>query len=122
MTTTLIGYARCSTDKQDLAAQKAALEKLGVAPERIYTDRGLTGTNRTWPGLDQALAAVRIGDTLGVPKLDRLARSVPDTRTMVLSGLAPASIARAGMKLIRGQTACRMASTVTVLRRWSSLW
>jgi DNA invertase Pin-like site-specific DNA recombinase len=36
MTTTLIGYARCSTDKQDLAAQKVALEKLGVAPDRIY--------------------------------------------------------------------------------------
>lgn len=31
MTTALIGYARCSTDKQDLAAQKAALEKLGIA-------------------------------------------------------------------------------------------
>ena len=59
MTTTLIGYARCSTDKQDLAAQKAALEKLGVASDRIYTDHGLTGTNRSRPGLDQALAAVR---------------------------------------------------------------
>jgi DNA invertase Pin-like site-specific DNA recombinase len=32
MTATLIGYARCSTDKQDLAAQQAALERLGVAP------------------------------------------------------------------------------------------
>ena len=32
------------------------------------------------PGLDQALAAVRRGDTLVVPKLDRLARSVPDAR------------------------------------------
>jgi len=32
------------------------------------------------PGLDQALAAVRAGDTLDVPKLDRLARSVPDAR------------------------------------------
>ena len=82
MTTTLIGYARCSTDKQDLAAQKAALEKLGVAPERIYTDHGLTGTNRSRPGLDQALAAVRTGDTLVVPKLDRLARSVPDARAI----------------------------------------
>src|SRR5215213_2454614 len=82
MTATLIGYARCSTDKQDLAAQKAALEKLGVAPERIYTDRGLTGTNRNRPGLDQALAAVRAGDTLVVPKLDRLARSVPDARAI----------------------------------------
>jgi DNA invertase Pin-like site-specific DNA recombinase len=68
MTATLIGYARCSTDKQDLAAQKAALEQLGVRPERIYTDHGLTGTNRARPGLDQALAAVRAGDTLVVPK------------------------------------------------------
>ena len=82
MTMTLIGYARCSTDKQDLAAQKDALEKLGVASDRIYTDHGLTGTNRSRPGLDQALAAVRAGDTLVVPKLDRLARSVPDARTI----------------------------------------
>ena len=80
MTTTLIGYARCSTDKQDLAAQKAALQQLGVSADRIYTDHGLTGTNRSRPGLDQALAAVRTGDTLVAPKLDRLARSVPDAR------------------------------------------
>ena len=82
MTTTLIGYARCSTDKQDLAVQKAALQQLGVAADRIYTDHGLTGTNRSRPGLDQALAAVRTGDTLVVPKLDRLARSVPDARSI----------------------------------------
>ena len=68
MTMITIGYARCSTDKQDLAAQKAALEKLGVRPERIYTDHGLTGTNRDRPGLDQALAAARTGDTLVVAK------------------------------------------------------
>src|SRR3546814_18182994 len=82
MTHTLIVYARCSTDKQDLAAQQDALVKLGVAANRIYTDKGFTGTNRTRPGLDQALAAVRSGDTLVVPKLDRLARSVPDARAI----------------------------------------
>lgn len=82
MTNTLIGYARCSTDKQDLAAQKEALQKLGVTADRIYTDHGFTGTNRARPGLDQALAAVRSGDTLVVPKLDRLARSVPDARAI----------------------------------------
>jgi len=76
----LIGYARCSTDKQDLAAQQEALAKLGVPADRIYTDHGLTGTKRSRPGLNQALAAVRSGDTLVVPKLDRLARSVPDAR------------------------------------------
>ncbi|MFY9833491.1 MAG: recombinase family protein [Methylocystis sp.] len=94
--TITIGYARCSTDKQDLAAQKAALEKLGVPSERIYTDHGMTGTNRERPGLNQALAAVRSGDTLVVPKLDRLARSVPDARA-----IADALIAR-GVKLALG--------------------
>lgn len=80
MSETKIGYARCSTDKQDLAAQKDALVSLGVSTDRIYTDHGMTGRNRNRPGLDQALAAVRSGDTFVVPKLDRLARSVPDAR------------------------------------------
>ena len=75
-----IGYARCSTDRQDLTAQRYALVGLGVDPERIFTDHGLTGRTRARPGLDQALAAVRSGDTLVVTKLDRLARSVPDAR------------------------------------------
>ena len=80
MDTIRIGYARCSTDSQDLTAQRSALFGLGVDPERIYTDHGLTGRTRARPGLDQALAAVRAGDTLVVTKLDRLARSVPDAR------------------------------------------
>lgn len=96
MTETRIGYARCSTDKQDLAAQRAMLKELGVAPDRIYMDRGLTGTTRARPGLDQALAAVRAGDTLVVPKLDRLARSVPDARQ-----IADALVER-GVKLALG--------------------
>jgi len=79
---TLIGYARCSTDAQDLTAQQQRLLELGVTEQRIYLDHGYTGTNRTRPGLDQALAAVREGDTLVVPKLDRLARSVPDARAI----------------------------------------
>jgi DNA invertase Pin-like site-specific DNA recombinase len=80
MNETLIGYARCSTDEQDLTAQRQALLALGVAPDRVYIDHGMSGTKRQRPGLDQALAAVRPGDTLVVPKLDRLARSVPDAR------------------------------------------
>lgn len=74
----LIGYARCSTRTQDLTVQRSALEGLGVEPARIYVDHGLTGTNRDRPGLREALAAVREGDTLAVTKLDRLARSVRD--------------------------------------------
>ena len=93
-----IGYARCSTDRQDLTAQRSALVELGVAPERIYTDHGLTGRARARPGLDQALAAVRAGDTLVVTKLDRLARSVPDARA-----IADQLLVR-GVKLTLGTT------------------
>jgi DNA invertase Pin-like site-specific DNA recombinase len=78
----LIGYARCSTEKQDLTAQREILRGLGVAEERVYLDHGLTGTTRSRPGLNSALAALREGDTLVVPKLDRLARSVPDARAI----------------------------------------
>jgi DNA invertase Pin-like site-specific DNA recombinase len=78
----LVGYARCSTDDQDFTAQRERLRELGVAEKRIYLDHGLTGTTRARPGLDQALAAVRAGDTLVVAKLDRLARSVPDARAI----------------------------------------
>jgi DNA invertase Pin-like site-specific DNA recombinase len=76
----LIGYARVSTDAQDLTAQRVALQALGVPAERIYVDHGLTGTTRDRPGLREALAACRAGDTLVVSKLDRLARSLPDAR------------------------------------------
>lgn len=77
----LVGYARCSTDAQDLTAQREALRALGVAEEHIYVDHGLTGTNRARAGLREAMAAAsRPGDTLVVTKLDRLARSARDAR------------------------------------------
>ncbi len=82
MSNLLVGYVRVSTDAQDLTAQRDALHALGVKPERIYVDHGLTGTHRDRPGLRQALAACRAGDTLVVTKLDRLARSLPDARTI----------------------------------------
>src|SRR5664279_2579050 len=79
----LVGYCRCSTDSQDLTAQRNALIALRVKPNRIYVDHGLTGANRARPGLREALAACRSGDTLVVTKLDRLARSLTDARTIV---------------------------------------
>jgi DNA invertase Pin-like site-specific DNA recombinase len=82
MAALLIGYARVSTDQQDLTAQREGLKGLGVEPARIYVDHGLTGTNRERPGLREALAACRDGDTLVVTKLDRLARSLPDARAI----------------------------------------
>ena len=77
-----IGYARVSTDAQDLTAQRDALQALGVKLARIYVDHGFTGTNRARPGLREALAACRAGDELVVTKLDRLARSLPDARAI----------------------------------------
>ena len=49
-----IGYARVSTDEQDLTAQRDGLTALGVSAERIYVDHGLTGTHRDRPGLREA--------------------------------------------------------------------
>ena len=79
MAALLIGYARCSTDQQDLTAQHDGLTALGVSPARIYVDHGLTGTTR-----DPARPAEGDG---GLPRrrgdqLDRLARSLPDARAI----------------------------------------
>ena len=82
MSALLVGYARCSTDQQDLTAQRDGLLAMGVEPERIYVDHGLTGTNRERPGLREALAACRAADTLVVTKLDRQARPLPDARAI----------------------------------------
>jgi DNA invertase Pin-like site-specific DNA recombinase len=79
----LVGYARVSTEQQDLSAQRIGLNALGVGDDRIYVDHGLTGANRDRPGLRLALAACRAGDTLVVTKLDRLARSLPDARDIL---------------------------------------
>ena len=77
-----IGYARVSTDEQDLTAQREALAALGVTPDRIYVDHGLTGTNRDRPGLREAMMFAAAA-TYRSTKLDRLARSLPDARDIV---------------------------------------
>ena len=59
------------------------MENLGVRSNLIYTDHGLTGTNRARPGLREALAACRDGDTLVVAKLDPLARSHRDAKDII---------------------------------------
>src|SRR5919197_789196 len=71
----LIGYARVSTNEQNLDLQRDALLKAGVAAKDIYTDK-ITGTTAQRPGLDQALSHLRAGDTLIVWRLDRLGRSL----------------------------------------------
>jgi len=69
----LIGYARVSTDEQNLQLQIDGLTAANC--ERIFTDKA-TGSNLDRPGLADALSHVRAGDTLVVWKLDRLGRTV----------------------------------------------
>jgi len=80
MKSLLVGYASCSTDSQDRTAQTNALKALGVDGNQIYVDHGITGRNSERPGLKEALAACRSGDTLVVTKLYGLARSVRDAK------------------------------------------
>ena len=69
----LIGYARVSTQDQNLDLQRQALTHAGC--KKIYEDK-LSGSRADRPGLAQALDMLREGDTLVVWKLDRLGRSV----------------------------------------------
>jgi DNA invertase Pin-like site-specific DNA recombinase len=71
----LIGYARVSTNEQNLDLQQDALKKAGVSAKDLYTDK-ITGTKEERPGLVAALSHLREGDTLVVWRLDRLGRSL----------------------------------------------
>lgn len=76
----LIGYARVSTDDQNLNLQRDALQQAGCS--RIYEDR-LSGAKVARPGLEKALEMARVGDVLVVWRLDRLGRSLKDLIGMV---------------------------------------
>jgi DNA invertase Pin-like site-specific DNA recombinase len=71
----LVGYARVSTDEQNLDLQRDALLNAGVSAKDIYTDK-VTGVKADRPGLTQAISHLRNGDTLVVWRLDRLGRSL----------------------------------------------
>jgi DNA invertase Pin-like site-specific DNA recombinase len=69
----LIGYARVSTDDQNISLQLDAIKAAGC--EQIFTDK-VSGAAKIRPGLEQTLSHLRPGDTLIVWKLDRLGRTV----------------------------------------------
>lgn len=70
----LIGYARVSTDEQNLGLQLDALALAGC--ERIFQDEGISGAAVDRSALNEALAALAPGDILVTWKLDRLGRSL----------------------------------------------
>ena len=71
----LLGYARVSTNGQELQLQTDALLKAGVPKKLIFLDK-VSGAKTARPGLDECLGQLREGDTLIVWRLDRLGRSV----------------------------------------------
>ena len=71
-----IGYARVSTDDQNLAIQKTALDRDGCA---IVFEEKRSGTKRDGRAqLELAVKVLTKGDTLVVLRLDRLGRSLRD--------------------------------------------
>ena len=70
----LVGYARVSTDEQNLDLQRNALADAGCA--EIVEDAGVSGAVKERPGLTRALAMCGPGDVLVVWRLDRLGRSL----------------------------------------------
>ena len=70
----LIGYARISTDEQNLAMQLDALRAVGC--EQVFCDEGISGAETDRRELNKALRALSAGDVLVVWKLDRLGRSL----------------------------------------------
>lgn len=76
----LIGYARVSTQDQNIGLQKDALEKAGC--KKIYEDQS-TGAHVNRPSLLQAIEQLRENDTLVVWKLNRLGRNMKGLISLV---------------------------------------
>lgn len=71
----VFGYARVSTEQQNLDRQIDALQKYGV--DMIFNEK-MTGTKRNRPELSKLLDRMTEGDTVVVESLSRLGRSTKD--------------------------------------------
>jgi len=78
----LVGYARVSTNDQDVQLQLNALEAAGCAKNKIFIDK-ISGVRTERPGLDKCMTELEVGDTLLVWRLDRLGRSMAHLVTLV---------------------------------------
>jgi DNA invertase Pin-like site-specific DNA recombinase len=78
----LVGYARVSTDDQNLSLQIDALTRHGIGKSDIFMDK-LSGAKCERPGLTKCLDALQSGDILVVWRLDRLGRSMRHLITLV---------------------------------------
>ena len=71
----LVGYARVSTDDQDLSLQIDSLTSIGIKRDDIFTEK-MSGAKTDRSELNACLAKLQQGDTLAVWRLDRLGRSM----------------------------------------------
>ena len=76
----VVGYARVSTEDQNLTMQMGELEEAGCG--KIFSDK-ISGAKDKRPGLDKCLKNLQAGDTLVVWRLDRLGRSLPHLVSIV---------------------------------------
>src|SRR5258707_243815 len=77
---TIYGYARVSTNGQDLAAQDAELAGAGCA--KVFRERA-SGAKTDRPELAKLIRRLEAGDVLAVTRLDRLARSTRDLLNVI---------------------------------------
>jgi DNA invertase Pin-like site-specific DNA recombinase len=79
----LFGYARVSTDDQDLTVQREALKAAGVSSRLIFKETA-SGTKREGRDeLNRMLELAHEGDTIVITRIDRLARSMKDLQDIV---------------------------------------
>jgi DNA invertase Pin-like site-specific DNA recombinase len=71
----IFGYARVSTEAQDLTSQLAQLK--GVGCEKVFREK-ITGTTADRPQLRKLMAALAHGDVVIIPAVDRLSRDTTD--------------------------------------------
>ena len=89
----IVGYARCSTEQQDVEGQIAGLKRAGA--EKIYAEK-VSGVVSDRRELARAIDCLNSGDLLVATKLDRLARSTRD----LLNVLATVSDKGAGFRVL----------------------
>ena len=90
----IYGYARVSTDAQDLSSQLAQLKAAGCT--RIFREK-VSGATADRPQLRKLMAAVSDGDVVIIPAVDRLSRDTTDllviARDLQKAGVGLRSIA-----------------------------
>lgn len=104
---TVIGYARVSTNDQNLEIQEAALKVAGCQVIRAEKRSGTTTSGRT--ELQTVLEFLSAGDVLMVTRIDRLARSIGDLQDIVRAVKAKGASLKAAEQPIDTSTAAGKA-------------